>query len=150
MDSITVQADEGAARRLINCLDRNLQHFRVVFHILPVHGWRMNANVRTTIPAKNVDTRQGFIIALTTYLLWGFLPFYMKAVAHIPAAEVVAHRIVWSVPIAGAIILLVGKNDGNPPRAVVASHCRSCRAHRVDHHDQLGHLRLVHRGGPGA
>lgn len=69
----------------------------------------MNANVKTTIPAENIDTREGFIIALTTYLLWGFLPFYMKAVAHIPAAEVVAHRIVWSVPIAGAIILLSGK-----------------------------------------
>jgi chloramphenicol-sensitive protein RarD len=56
----------------------------------------------------NVDTREGFLIALATYFFWGFLPFYMKAVAHIPAAEVVAHRIVWSVPIAGAIILLSG------------------------------------------
>ncbi len=69
----------------------------------------MNANPKSIVPSQNVDTREGFIIALTTYFLWGFLPFYMKAVAHIPAAEVVAHRIVWSVPIAGAIILLSGK-----------------------------------------
>ena len=42
------------------------------------------------------------------YLLWGVLPFYMKAVAHIPSAEVVAHRIVWSVPIAGVLLLAAG------------------------------------------
>ena len=46
--------------------------------------------------------RAASCFALSAYLLWGFLPFYMKAVAHIPAAEVIAHRIVWSVPIAGA------------------------------------------------
>jgi chloramphenicol-sensitive protein RarD len=28
---------------------------------------------------------RGFLFALSAYLLWGFLPFFMKAVAHIPA-----------------------------------------------------------------
>jgi chloramphenicol-sensitive protein RarD len=60
-------------------------------------------------PRANVDTREGFFYALSAYLLWGFLPFYMKAVAHIPAIEVVAHRIVWSVPLAGAILLWLGR-----------------------------------------
>ena len=46
------------------------------------------------------DTWRGFGFALTAYLLWGFLPFFMKLVAHIPPVEVVAHRIIWSVPIA--------------------------------------------------
>ncbi|MBU0585093.1 MAG: EamA family transporter RarD [Alphaproteobacteria bacterium] len=59
-------------------------------------------------PTDNSATR-GFLFALSAYLLWGFLPFYMKAVAHIPAPEVVAHRIVWSVPIAGAVLLLLGR-----------------------------------------
>ena len=58
------------------------------------------------------DTPAGFAYALTAYLLWGFLPFYMKAVAHIPAFEVVAHRIVWSLPIAG-LILLVRRRFGD-------------------------------------
>ena len=53
--------------------------------------------------------RRGFLFALSAYLLWGFLPFYMKAVAHIPSTEVVAHRIVWSVPIAGALLLMLGR-----------------------------------------
>ena len=33
----------------------------------------------------------------------------MKAVAHIPAAEVVAHRIVWSVPLAGRCCIWLGR-----------------------------------------
>lgn len=33
----------------------------------------------------------------------------MKMVGHIPAVEVVAHRIVWSVPIAGLVLLVLGR-----------------------------------------
>lgn len=58
---------------------------------------------------KNEDSPRGFAFALTAYVLWGFLPFYMKAVAHIPAVEVIAHRIVWSVPIAGIVLLVLGR-----------------------------------------
>ncbi|MFD1329432.1 EamA family transporter RarD [Mycoplana ramosa] len=59
--------------------------------------------------ATNGDSLRGFFFALTAYLLWGILPFFMKAVAHIPAPEVVAHRIVWSVPIAGLVLLWLGR-----------------------------------------
>lgn len=55
------------------------------------------------------EARRGFFFALSAYLLWGFLPFYMKAVAHIPVLEVLAHRIVWSVPLAGVILLALGR-----------------------------------------
>jgi chloramphenicol-sensitive protein RarD len=65
--------------------------------------------VVTTPEISDADARRGFFYALTCYLLWGGLPFYMKAVAHIPSAEVVAHRILWSVPIAGVLLLLMGR-----------------------------------------
>ncbi len=55
--------------------------------------------------------QRGFLFALTAYLMWGFLPFYMKAVAHIPAIEVVAHRVIWSVPIAGGLLIWLGRTD---------------------------------------
>ena len=58
---------------------------------------------------ENVDSARGFAFALTAYVLWGFLPFYMKAVAHIPPAEVIAHRIIWSVPVAGAVLVALGR-----------------------------------------
>ena len=59
-------------------------------------------------PAENRDSKLGFIYAGTSYFLWGFLPFYMKAVAHIPAWEVVPHRILWSVPITAFVIWWLG------------------------------------------
>ncbi len=58
---------------------------------------------------RNAAARRGFLFALSAYLLWGVLPFYLKAVAHIPTAEVVAHRVVWSVPVAGAVLLALGR-----------------------------------------
>jgi chloramphenicol-sensitive protein RarD len=57
----------------------------------------------------NKDSLRGFGFALMAYLLWGFLPLYMKAMAHIPPAEVVAHRVIWSVPIAGAVLWWLGR-----------------------------------------
>ncbi len=57
------------------------------------------------------DSRKGFLYALAAYGLWGLMPFYMKAVSHVPAYEVVAHRILWSVPIAGVILLLLGRTS---------------------------------------
>ena len=64
-----------------------------------------------TIAAQSQDNQatRGFLFALSAYLFWGVLPFYMKAVAHIPSAEVVAHRIVWSVPIAAALLVWLGR-----------------------------------------
>ncbi len=58
---------------------------------------------------ENVDTPQGLAFALTAYVMWGFLPLYMKMLAHIPPTEVVAHRVIWSVPIAGVLLLLLGR-----------------------------------------
>jgi chloramphenicol-sensitive protein RarD len=57
----------------------------------------------------NEDTPQGLGFALTAYVLWGFLPLYMKLLSHIPAAEVVAHRVIWSVPLAAALLIWLGR-----------------------------------------
>lgn len=56
-------------------------------------------------PTTSADAARGFYHALMAYGFWGFLPLYMKAVAHISPLEVVAHRILWSVPVAGLILL---------------------------------------------
>jgi chloramphenicol-sensitive protein RarD len=63
----------------------------------------------TRAPAKNEDSLSGFFFALTAYLLWGFLPIYMKAMAHMPPAEVIAHRVIWSVPVAVVVIAVLGR-----------------------------------------
>ncbi|WP_299371467.1 EamA family transporter RarD [uncultured Tateyamaria sp.] len=58
------------------------------------------------------DTPQGLGFALSAYFLWGFLPLYMKMLSHIGPAEVVAHRIIWSVPIA-AVLLIALRRTGD-------------------------------------
>ncbi len=58
------------------------------------------------IRPQEKDTLGGFLYAGSAYLLWGLLPLYMKALAEVPPVEVVAHRILWSVPVAGLILLL--------------------------------------------
>ncbi|KPQ05997.1 MAG: chloramphenicol-sensitive protein RarD [Rhodobacteraceae bacterium HLUCCA12] len=55
------------------------------------------------------DTPRGFAFALVAYLLWGGMPLYLKALDHVPAVEVLAHRIIWSVPIALAVLLALGR-----------------------------------------
>ena len=59
--------------------------------------------------ATSGDSLSGFLYALTAYLLWGFLPLYMKALAHIPPPEVIAHRVVWSIPVALAVLWWTGR-----------------------------------------
>jgi chloramphenicol-sensitive protein RarD len=73
-------------------------------------------NTHPPIP-ENKDTMAGFGYALSAYLIWGFLPLYMKALAHIPPAEVVAHRIVWSLPIAAGVLIYQGRT-GDLKRAL--------------------------------
>ena len=65
----------------------------------------------TPAQQENIDSPQGLGFALGAYVMWGFLPLYMKLLAHIPPAEVVTHRVLWSVPIAGALLLLLRRGD---------------------------------------
>jgi chloramphenicol-sensitive protein RarD len=49
----------------------------------------------------NDDQRQpnGLPYALGAYLTWGFVPVYFKLLSHVPPVEVVAQRILWSIPL---------------------------------------------------
>jgi chloramphenicol-sensitive protein RarD len=55
------------------------------------------------------DTPRGFAYAFAAYAIWGILPLYLKALGHISPFEVLAHRVVWSVPFAGLILLITGR-----------------------------------------
>ena len=41
--------------------------------------------------------RSGFIFALCAYLWWGFAPIFWKFLAHVPAIEILGHRMVWAL-----------------------------------------------------
>ena len=60
---------------------------------------------------KNDDTSMGLFYGVSAYFLWGVLPLYMKAMSHIPTLEIIGHRIIWSLPIVGLILILRGNTS---------------------------------------
>jgi chloramphenicol-sensitive protein RarD len=57
--------------------------------------------------AHHVD-RKGLGLGIAAYGLWGILPIYFKALQAVPAVDIVAHRIVWSVPILALLLSVAG------------------------------------------
>jgi chloramphenicol-sensitive protein RarD len=53
----------------------------------------------------SAHSRTGFTLGLLAYALWGVLPLYFKAIAAVPAFDIVAHRILWSLPFLALLII---------------------------------------------
>lgn len=51
----------------------------------------------------------GILSSLGAYVLWGILPLYWKLLNNVPADEVLAHRIIWSLVLMFFILLGLGK-----------------------------------------
>lgn len=49
---------------------------------------------------------RGFAYGLSAYALWGVMPIYFKAIGHVSPVDIVAHRVLWSLPFLGLIIAL--------------------------------------------
>jgi chloramphenicol-sensitive protein RarD len=49
---------------------------------------------------------KGVIYAAGAYILWGLFPIYWKALIEVPATQILAHRIVWSLVFVGLILTL--------------------------------------------
>lgn len=58
---------------------------------------------------KENQQAAGVAFAGLAYMLWGFLPLYWKMLGGVPAGEVLAHRIVWSLIFMGAVLLVLKK-----------------------------------------
>ena len=57
----------------------------------------------------NTDTPRGFAFAGCAFLIWGMLPFYFRALEHVPTLEVIAHRVIWAVPMALGVLIWLGR-----------------------------------------
>ncbi len=55
------------------------------------------------------NTASGYGFGIGVYLVWGLVPLYFKLLDHVGAVETVAHRIVWSVGLLLALLLVLGK-----------------------------------------
>jgi chloramphenicol-sensitive protein RarD len=56
--------------------------------------------------AEHARTRAGLLLGLGAYTLWGVLPLYFKAIAGVLPAEIVAHRILWSLIFLAGLVTL--------------------------------------------
>lgn len=56
--------------------------------------------------AASARAATGVACSVGAYALWGVFPIYFKAVAAVPALEVLAHRIVWSVVLVAGLLSL--------------------------------------------
>lgn len=74
-------------------------------------------NNRRTPPQSS---RSGLALGLLAYALWGVLPLYFKAVAAVAPFDIVAHRVLWSLPF---LAVLISLSSGWPKvRSAIASH----------------------------
>ena len=61
---------------------------------------------------RSSHPRSGFTLGLLAYALWGVLPLYFKALGAMPAVSIVAHRVLWSLPLLALLIPLSRRGPG--------------------------------------
>ncbi|MCB1957164.1 MAG: EamA family transporter RarD [Rhodocyclaceae bacterium] len=66
------------------------------------------------------ETRRAAAAMIAAFAIWGLSPLYFKAVGALPALDIVAHRVLWSVLLLAAGLMAAGR---------VGSLARSLRAH---------------------
>jgi len=49
---------------------------------------------------------RGILSGLGAYLIWGFIPVYFKLLQAVPAVEIMFHRVIWSLILLMALIML--------------------------------------------
>ena len=76
------------------------------------------------VPASD-PSRRGLTFGLAAYALWGVLPIYFKALSAIGAVDIVAHRVLWSLPFLAVLVLIGGQ------RRAVAAAIRNPKAMRI-------------------
>ena len=80
-------------------------------------------------PAPSGSNQGGLPYALAAYGVWGFVPLFFKLLSTVPPAEVLAQRIIWSLPFCFLIMLfrrqigeyLIALKDWKILRLLIAS-----------------------------
>lgn len=60
---------------------------------------------------SNMDsaTKSGILYGISAYLLWAVAPLYFKTIDHIPALDILSHRILWSFVVVIVLMTLLRK-----------------------------------------
>ncbi|GAA5648119.1 MULTISPECIES: EamA family transporter RarD [Vibrio] len=55
-------------------------------------------------PDEQQKARQGILLAVGAYTMWGIAPIYFKSIAEVSPLEILSHRIVWSFFLLAALL----------------------------------------------
>jgi chloramphenicol-sensitive protein RarD len=55
------------------------------------------------------ETRLGLMYGALAFVIWGLTPMYWKLLVHVPAAEILAHRVVWGLFVVAGWMSLRGR-----------------------------------------
>ena len=62
-------------------------------------------------PAGLSQAQEGVFCAVAAFTLWGTTAWFYKLIAYVPAFEIIAHRVLWSIPVAAVILLILGRTS---------------------------------------
>jgi chloramphenicol-sensitive protein RarD len=65
---------------------------------------------------------RGYLVILTGYTGWGLLPLYWALLAGVPSLEVLLHRMLWSVPVLGLLVLFSARRRAQVRTALGSVH----------------------------
>ena len=57
-------------------------------------------------PENRSTARNGVVLATLAFLCWGLFPLYFKLVDAVPAVEILAHRVVWTVLLITVVLMV--------------------------------------------
>jgi chloramphenicol-sensitive protein RarD len=73
---------------------------------------------------------KGILAGIGAYFLWGFFPIYFKLLHSIPALQIVAHRLIWSLVFLALVVTLrrdwPGMKKGLKPRTLLVTLLAAC------------------------
>jgi len=67
-----------------------------------------SARTRNAVARFDNHPRAGLAFGLAAYGLWGVLPIYFEAIRAVPAVDIVAHRVLWSLPFLALLVVVGG------------------------------------------
>jgi len=65
--------------------------------------------MNSTTATARIPGNRGLVLAIGAYGIWGVLPLYFHVLAHVPALQILAHRVVWSVLFLGVLVFALGR-----------------------------------------
>jgi chloramphenicol-sensitive protein RarD len=65
-------------------------------------------NARRISSRSDHESGRGLLLGIGAYALWGILPIYFKAIGEVGPVDIVAHRVLWSVPFLAILLAVFG------------------------------------------